>query len=90
VPRRGSPGKPRTQDLTSDLARRFYADIEAAQPFSGLPAGPCMKSASFGSTLKIEYAGQETPDLSCGDRGNERLRLLIQDCDKVTEAFAGK
>ncbi len=79
--------QPKNQRLPSSLVKRFYSDLEAASPFSAMPSGRCMKSASFGTTRTIEFEGRTTPDLSCGDRGNARLRSLIQDVNDIVEAF---
>ncbi len=69
-PRRAGPGsqignQAATQHLPSALFKRFLADLDAAKPLPELPSRGCMKSASFGTTLIIEYQAQQTPDLRC-------------------------
>ena len=73
--------------LSKDLVRRFYSDLEAAKPLAELPGGGCMKSASFGTTLTVETEGQRTPDLSCGDHDNARLKALIADTKEIVKGF---
>lgn len=80
-------GGSKSRNLPKDLVQRFYADLEAAKPFSDLPSGGCMKSASFGTALTIEFAGQKTPDLSCGDHDNAKLKALIADANEIVKAF---
>jgi hypothetical protein len=80
--------RPKTQKIARDLARRFYADLGAAGPLTVLPKPRCMKSASFGTTLTVELAGQTSPDLSCGDGGNARLKALIQDTNEIVSLFS--
>src|SRR5215469_6345920 len=76
--RSGEPEKAEPEksgrEIPKDLAMRLFADLEAAKPLSSLPAPHCMKSKSFGTRLTIEFGGEATPDLSCGDGGNDHLR----------------
>src|ERR1044071_7341163 len=62
-PDSGTEFSSRVRELPNTLVRRFYTDLEAAKPLSTLPRHPCMKSASFGTTLSIEFSGQTSPDL---------------------------
>jgi hypothetical protein len=89
-PGEGSMSKPKSQRVPKELARRFYKDLEAGKPLSELPHQGCMKSASFGTTLTIEFAGQTSPDLSCGDGGNAAVKALIQDSNDIVKAVNGK
>jgi hypothetical protein len=73
-----------------ELVRRLYSDLEAAAPLSSLPKPRCAKSASFGSRLTIEFGGFETPDLSCGDADNPKLRALIRDANEISALFTAK
>lgn len=54
------------------LASRIVADVRAAQPLDHLPAGRCMKSVSFGTTLTVESGGHTSPDLTCMTGRDER------------------
>jgi len=65
------------------LVESFYSHIKAAEPLDSLPAVHCAKSASFGSTLTVTVGKEETPDLSCGDRGNAVIGDLIRDTTQI-------
>jgi len=72
--------------VPASLVKQFYADLDAAQPLASQPHGVCAKSASFGSTLTIEFHNQKTPDLSCpGD--NAKLQSLGRDAQKIINSF---
>ena len=59
-------------------ARWLFAKLRAAMPLGNLPAGRCMKSASFGSSTTIAYDGQTTPDLTCvGDPTSRELARTV-------------
>ena len=63
-----------------DLAGRLFEALAAAQPFSELPLGRCMKSASFGYSVRIHYDGATTPDLTCAFGPVERnLASLVSE-----------
>jgi len=79
--------KSRSLDLPQALVKRLYSDLDAGKPLAELPGGHCMKSASFGSSLTIEFAGEKTPDLSCPDHGNPRLQALIKDANEIVKLF---
>ena len=88
TPRKSDPQvKSRSLDLPQALVKRLYSDLDAGKPLAELPGGHCMKSASFGSSLTIEFAGEKTPDLSCPDQGNPRLQALIQDASEIVKLF---
>jgi hypothetical protein len=93
-PRTAEPDKAEAEksgrEIPKDLASRLFADLEAAKPLGGLPAPHCMKSKSFGSRLTIEFGGETTPDLSCGDGGNEHLRAIIRDVNEMIACFHSK
>jgi hypothetical protein len=72
------------------LARRFYSDLSAAQPFTSLPKPDCMKSASFGYTLLIQLGNERSPDLTCGDGDNAKLRALIRDVNEILNLAESK
>jgi hypothetical protein len=56
---------PRSASLPPDLVNRFFAALDAAEPFAALPLARCMKSASFGYSVRVRYNGASTPDLTC-------------------------
>jgi hypothetical protein len=68
------------------LARRLYSDLDVAWPLASLPQQHCLKSASFGTRLTIELAGQTTPDLSCGRITNSSVRALARDAREIIAA----
>ncbi len=74
--------------LPDAMVKRFYADLDAAKPLSSLPNRRCMKSASFGTKLTIEFAGEETPDLSCGSGDDAKLQDLVRDANEIVKLFS--
>lgn len=95
TPRKSGPNlgdKPAAaqQHISDALVKRLYADLDAAKPLASLPNPHCMKSASFGTRLTIELGDSETPDLSCGDGENAKLRALIQDANEIVALFKAK
>jgi hypothetical protein len=72
-----------TRYVPAELANRFFADLAAAMPLSDLSSEqPCVKSASFGSSIYIAYGGERTPDLSCAD--GARTLVLRDDIAAIT------
>jgi hypothetical protein len=63
---------PHSASTSPDLAGRLFDALAAAQPFSELPLGRCMKSASFGYSVRIRYDGETTPDLTCAISEEEK------------------
>jgi len=95
TPRRFGPQsrekpEPAHKKLPRALAEKFFSDLERAQPLSSLPQPHCMKSASFGSNLRVEFGDEKTPDLSCGDAGSDALQALIGDVKEITALFSEK
>jgi hypothetical protein len=64
----------RDATVPAELAARFFAAIDAAEPLSAMPVARCMKSASFGYVLRVRYKGATTPDLTCP--ANDAVREL--------------
>ncbi len=56
---------PGTGKISKSLATEFFNDISAAEPLSELPNTSCAKSVSFGTTTKVKYKDQTSPDVSC-------------------------
>jgi hypothetical protein len=95
VMRRGRRKQPEAPEpirrtIPDALVHRFYTDLEAAQPLSELPHRGCFKSASFGTTLKIEFGDQESPDLSCPEDQDPRTQALRKDADDIMKLFQTK
>jgi hypothetical protein len=82
--------EPRQRLIPEPLVQRFYAGLNAAQPLNSLPQQRCLKSASFGSTLLVQFGDQKTPDLACGDGGNAKLRTLIRDVNEIVKLMTSE
>ena len=72
--------------LREHLCNQFMRDLKAAGPLSALPARHCMKSASFGSRLFIEFNGERSPDLSCPGQQDPRSDALQKDAQQILQA----
>ena len=75
--------EPHAVELNSRLCRRFLSSLQSAAPLSALPAAHCMKSASFGSRLFIEYNGERTPDLSCPVQSDPKVDDLKKQATEI-------
>lgn len=64
-------------------ATRLFADLAAARK-GGVTGEPCMKSASFGTTTKIEWHGWISPDLDCPS-GNALTTALVHDVGEIRQ-----
>jgi hypothetical protein len=78
--------EPVQRKIPDELTQRFFLDLEAAKPLSGLPRGRCRKSASFGSSLTIEFGGERTPDLSCPNDCS-LIQNLSRDANEIVALF---
>jgi hypothetical protein len=65
---------PRDATLPAADAESLFAKLAAAAPLDALAHGHCMKSASFGTSRRVAYAGKVSPDLTCA--GDEQAREL--------------
>lgn len=64
-PRGGSPiGTPKKFTVPAATTARFFTDLAAARKGNAATV-PCMKSVSFGTTLKVTWQGWTSPDLTC-------------------------
>jgi hypothetical protein len=61
--------------LSQATTRTLFRDLATALPLGSLAVESCMKSASFGTTTRILWRGQATPDLSCPPTGIPATRL---------------
>jgi hypothetical protein len=61
-----SDGKLTTGVVSRATTKWLFAHLASAGPLAQLPVEACMKSSSFGSTVRIVWHGQRSPDLSCG------------------------
>lgn len=62
-------------NLPPDLTQKFFQDLHSLAPLSKLPFQRCMKSASFGHTLRVTYEGASSPDLTCPPAADETAKL---------------
>lgn len=76
---------PLRRRLPHALVARFFAALREAGDLAALPDAHCMKSASFGSSTRIEYHGRISPDLSCPS-GSVRERTLYLDAQAIGAA----
>jgi hypothetical protein len=74
--------------LTKEICDRVIQDLQAAGPLNELPVGRCMKSASFGKSIFIEYKGVRTADLSC-QQPDPRALALKKDATEILNAAQG-
>jgi hypothetical protein len=72
--------------ISKELHEQFLRDLQAAGSLNALPANHCMKSASFGSSLYVEYHGVRSPDLSCPEQVDPRTKALKSDAGKILRA----
>jgi hypothetical protein len=70
-------------NVSLDLVKRFFTDLESLMPISELPAGGCAKSRSFGSVTTITYQGQTSPDIQCGS-----AKILFDDFSAIARAMS--
>jgi hypothetical protein len=77
-------GAPKAFTVSASTAARFFADLAAARK-GNMTAAPCMKSASFGTSMHITWQGWVSPDLSCPP--TEALgKALVTDVDAIRQA----
>ena len=72
--------------LDEHLCTRFMEDMRAAAPLNALPRHHCMKSASFGSSMFVEFEGDRSPDLSCPGQPDPRAGALQKDANEILQA----
>jgi hypothetical protein len=75
---------PKPFTISKAVASRFFADLAAARKGNATTV-PCMKSASFGTTLRITWQGWTSPDLSCPPK-DALGKALIADVQAIREA----
>lgn len=79
----GRGGETHDIKLPEGLCRRFMHEVKEAGPLNMLPAEHCLKSASFGSRIMVEFNGNTSPDLSCPVAPEPRLAGLQQDTKEI-------
>src|SRR5215472_14805186 len=61
MPRRFGPpaqSEPMRRKIPEALTQRLFSHLGAAKPLTNLPRERCAKSASFGTSLTIEFGGE--------------------------------
>jgi hypothetical protein len=81
---RGS--QPQSAKLSEQLCEQLMRDVKAAGTLSTLPVQHCMKSASFGSSLYVEFNGDRSPDVSCSPQPDPRSAALHKDASDILQA----
>ena len=71
-------------EISQSLTTRFFHDISAAEPLSQLPDTSCAKSVSFGTTTKVEYKKQTSPDVSCPS-SDSKVKNLYDDAEAIQQ-----
>jgi hypothetical protein len=72
--------------VAARFVQRLFADLRATGPLDELATHPCMKSASFGTSMIIVYRGKTSPDISCPgtSRALQQDALALADAAGVT------
>jgi hypothetical protein len=75
---------PKSFNFSASVASRFFEDLKAAR--AGNATGvPCMKSASFGTTTRVEWHDWTSPDLDCPAE-NALTAALVRDVNAIRAA----
>jgi hypothetical protein len=72
--------------LKSSTIAAFTKAVEAAGPLHSLPAGHCVKSASFGISLFVSRGNDRSPDLSCVDQSDPQAVALKKQAEEILQA----
>src|ERR1700680_437407 len=72
--------------VAARFVQRLFADLRATGPLDELATHPCMKSASFGTSMVIVYRGKTSPDISCPGppRAPQQDAVALADAAGVT------
>ncbi len=77
-----STGPAKRFNVPTDLTRSFFAHVKAARDAGAASEGGCMKSASFGTRLTVQWHGWTSPDLSCPS-SDATLQALAADVARL-------
>jgi len=72
--------------IDRSVCKRLLDRLKEVGSVGDLPVRHCMKSASFGSRLYIEFKGQRSPDLSCPGQNDSAVADLQELAQKVVES----
>jgi hypothetical protein len=83
---RGGPSgqSPKTFTVPSATTAKFFKDVAAAKKANAATV-PCMKSASFGSSIHVTWQGWTSPDLTCPPKDSVG-EALVEDVDAIRHA----
>ncbi len=84
--RRGEPvgSAPKAFTIPAATTAKFFTDVAAAKKGNAATV-PCMKSASFGSSIHVSWQGWTSPDLTCPPK-DSLGQALIADVDAIRHA----
>ena len=81
----GTPAStPKPFIVPAATTARFFADLAAARKGNAATV-PCMKSASFGTSLHVTWQGWTYPDHSCPPK-DALGEALVKDVDAIRQA----
>ncbi|HVN70211.1 MAG TPA: hypothetical protein VMU38_11255 [Candidatus Binatia bacterium] len=75
---------PKPFTLPAATASRFFADLAAARKETAVTVA-CMKSVSFGSTMRVTWQDWTSSDLTCPAKDSIG-EALIKDVDEIRQA----
>jgi hypothetical protein len=79
-----STGPAKAFSVAPATAARFFADLATAKNTKAVTV-PCMKSASFGSSMHVKWQGWVSPDLECPPKDSAG-EALVKDVDEIRQA----
>jgi len=77
-------GAPKNFTVAAPVTAKFFADLKAVRA-ANVNSLPCMKSASFGTTTRVNWHDWTSPDLDC-PADNPVLNALVADVNKIRAA----
>lgn len=75
---------PKPFTLPAATTQKFFADLAAAKKANAATV-PCMKSASFGSSIHVTWHDWTSPDLTCPPSGDAGT-ALVNDVNAIQKA----
>ncbi len=75
---------PKPFTVAAATASKFFTDLAAAKK-GNVATVPCMKSASFGSSIHVTWQGWKSPDLTCPPK-DSLGDALISDVEAIRKA----
>jgi hypothetical protein len=77
-------GNPKAMIIPVTVAKRFFTDLAAARSGNATTV-PCMKTVSFGASLKVAWQGWESTDLTCPPK-DELAKALARDVAAIAQS----